>query len=200
MKIDEIKAYLEANKDSKEVQDFIGTFAKPVDFETAKKFIESDPDGKKYLQSYADGRVTKGIETWQANNLPKVLDSERAKWKAEFAPEDTPDQKRIKEMEKTLAAMKAETEAATKKAERERRVNMATKLLSEKKVPADYAEWLVDESDEATQEKTNKYADWFIKQINSATEERLKKTGGHVPPRPIGEPQKGGIGFTYEKT
>ena len=97
-KFEEIPEYLEKNKDSEEVKGFI-TKLNPLSTlteETANSFIETNA----ILKSHRDKFTTAGIETFKKNNLQKSIDEAVEKVKLELNPEETPEQKRIKELEK----------------------------------------------------------------------------------------------------
>jgi hypothetical protein len=68
--LDEVKSYFEANQENEEVKGYIKGL---ISLDGVKSFLEANDDGKRYLNSYADSKVTKGIETFKQNNLSKWL-------------------------------------------------------------------------------------------------------------------------------
>jgi len=119
--LEQLKALLEQGKDDKEVQAYLGEFKK-VGKDDVTKFLASD-EGKKILQPINDEFFTKGLKTWQDNNLSKIKDDAVAASKNE-----TPDQKEIREMRESL---NSEKKARVKEAIKNKVLQtLATKGLS----------------------------------------------------------------------
>jgi hypothetical protein len=93
--LEQLKALLEQAKDDKDVQTFLGEFKK-IGKDDVAKFLVTD-EGKKILQPINDEFFTKGLKTWQDNNLSKIKDDAVAASKNE-----TPEQKEIREMRESL--------------------------------------------------------------------------------------------------
>jgi len=93
--IEQLKALLEQAKDDKDVQAFLGELRK-IGKDDVAKFLVTD-EGKKILQPINDEFFTKGLKTWQDNNLSKIKDDAVAASKNE-----TPGQKEIREMRESL--------------------------------------------------------------------------------------------------
>ena len=62
-------------------------------------------EGQKLIQPKLDKYFNKGLETWKQNNLEKLIDEEIAK----RYPEETPEMRRIKELEQKLAEKERES-------------------------------------------------------------------------------------------
>ena len=45
-----------------------------LNVETVKAFLESSEEGKKFIQSYSDAKVTKALKTYETETLPKLVD------------------------------------------------------------------------------------------------------------------------------
>jgi len=93
--LEQLKALLDQAKDDKDVQAYLGEFKK-VGKDDVTKFLATD-EGKKILQPINDEFFTKGLKTWQDNNLSKIKDDAVAASKNE-----TPEQKEIREMRESL--------------------------------------------------------------------------------------------------
>jgi hypothetical protein len=124
-----LKAYL---KDDVKAEDFAkdatAIFTKWLETEAGKGFL-TDEAVKKLYQPEIDRQVSKALETFQAKTMPeKIKEAVEAKIK-ELNPEETPEQKRIRELEERQKQLE-------KQNQRERLKNYALKLLTEKKLDA----------------------------------------------------------------
>lgn len=81
-------------------------------------------------------------QTWQEKELPKILDEERQRIRAELNPEETPEQKRLRELEQKLA------DKERKESEYERRRALRQQY---KDVAPDVAERLYSLDDESVE-------------------------------------------------
>ena len=104
MNIEEIKSYLEENKESEEVKGLITGLQKPMDLEAVKGYLEKEADGIAYLQSYTDKKVTQGITSYKANNMQRLIEEEIAKRN----PQKTPEQIKMEELQRKIEAMEHE--------------------------------------------------------------------------------------------
>ena len=104
MDLAEIQSFIEANKEDANVKKFIETL-NPVSMERVKGYLEQNEEGKKYLNSFADARVTAGVETFKKNSLPKLIDEEIGK----RFPAVTEEQKKMKELEQKLQDLHRES-------------------------------------------------------------------------------------------
>lgn len=86
--------------------------ANPLANVTEEGFTEQ-LKGNKSLQKIMDARVTRGIETWQKNNLDKLYQERYAK----EHPDETPEQKRIAALEIEVRESKASAAAAKVKSD-----------------------------------------------------------------------------------
>lgn len=164
MTLEEIKAYLEANKDTEEVKNYLAGLSKPTP-EGVAAFLES-PDGKKLLQPKLDQHFTKGLETWKSNNLSGLLDEEIKK---KF-PGETEEQKRLRNLEDELAK------------ERQARVkselhNKATTLATQKGLPVDLAAYFVGQDEDTTVNNLTALENIWQQNIQKAVEEKFKESG-----------------------
>lgn len=72
-------------------------FEKDLTLDDVKSFIDTNDDGKKYLESYGDKRVTDGIKTWKDKNLQTLINDEVLK---ATGKKKTPEQLKMEELEK----------------------------------------------------------------------------------------------------
>ncbi|WP_026887716.1 DUF4355 domain-containing protein [Clostridium beijerinckii] len=144
-------------------------FEKDLTIDDVKNFLDSNEDGKKYLQQYGDTRVTDGIKSWQKNNLQKLIDDAVSKTN----PQETPEQKMIRELQEKF-------EQSEKQRTQETLRNKALKVATEKKLPGDLIDYLIGQDEETTLKNLDNFNDIYSKTISQAIEEKLK--GGYKPP------------------
>jgi len=111
-------------------------------------------EGQKLMQPKLDKYFNKGLETWKQNNLEKLIDEEIAK----RYPEETPEMRKIKELEQKLA--EKEREAVRK----------------ELTIKADLATYFIAENEELTIENIEKFDSAYKSHLDNAVIERTKGT------------------------
>jgi len=177
MELKEALELIKTNIEAPEVKEFTSKFnpLATVTKDNVGEFVEKND----IFKSYRDSFHTKGLETWKANNLKKLVDEEIAK----VNPEETPEQKKIRELEQRL-----NEEAAARK--KESLKNLAIKKLSEKKLPVDIVDNLIG-SDEESTEKTLAAYEQVLESYKKTLTEQLLKNNGREPANP--EPVPGMI-------
>lgn len=169
MNLEEIKEFLEQNKDDEEVKAFVQGL-NPINLERVEAFVRTDKEGKSWLDSVKDKHFSKALETWKANNLQKLLD-EKIK---ELYPEEDPKDVELKKMKQEIEKMKAETL-------RKELTNKALKVAQEKKLPTDLIDYFIGKDEETTLKNLEVLEQTFNKHIENLIEERLKN--GYKPPK-----------------
>jgi hypothetical protein len=110
MDLNEIKTWIEANKSDASVSQYLEGFnplAALKDPKEAHGLVESHGA----LKAYRDSFVTRSLDTYREKTLPGLIDEEMKK----RHPEETPEQKRIRELElKIEAKERREQESARK--------------------------------------------------------------------------------------
>lgn len=165
--LDEVKKFLEENKENEEVKAFIGELS-AVSADKVEGFLETD-EGKRLIQPRLDSHFTKGLETWKANNLDALVD---AKVK-ELYPEETEEQKRIRKLEKELEDQKTA-------AQREKLLNKAVSYASEKQLPADVVEFFIGEDEESTMKNLGAFEEKYNAALQKAIESKFQENGRDV--------------------
>lgn len=170
MELKEALELIGKNLEAPEVKEFTTKFnpLATVTKDNVGEFVEKND----VLKSYRDSFHTKGLETWKANNLKKLVDEEIAK----ANPQETPEQKKIRELEARL-----NEEAVARK--KESLKNLAIKKLSEKKLPVDIVDNLIG-SDEESTEKTLAAYEQALESYKKALTEQLLKNNGRDPINP----------------
>jgi len=140
-------ALLAAAKDNTEVAAAVGEVFKQADFsvEDFKKFAET-ADGRKFIDSIADARATKGLETFKTGTMKELLKTETEKAIEEFKKSSgitlSDDQKQINELRKQQAALQAELASSKLATSRE-------SLLSRSKVPAEFRNFITGSDEDS---------------------------------------------------
>ncbi|AGF28226.1 MULTISPECIES: DUF4355 domain-containing protein [Bacillus amyloliquefaciens group] len=165
--LDEVKKFLEENKENEEVKAFVGELS-AVSADKVEGFLETD-EGKRLIQPRLDSHFTKGLDTWKANNLDALVD---AKVK-ELYPEETEEQKRIRKLEKELEDQKTA-------AQREKLLNKAVSYASEKQLPADVVEFFIGEDEESTMKNLGAFEEKYNAALQKAIESKFQENGRDV--------------------
>lgn len=168
MDFNEVKQFIEANKDNDEVKNYIGGF---ITSDRVSQFLEQE-EGKKLLQPKLDSYFSKGLDTWKGNNLEKLLDEEIKK---RFPEKD------VKDIE--LEKVKAELENIKAQALRKELTNKALLVADEKKLPKDLVDYFIGNDEEITTKNLEKLESVFSKHVETLVQERLKIDHSYTPPK-----------------
>lgn len=166
MTLDEVKQFLEENKDTDEVKQFLAGFRPGLEE------ILKTPDVLKAL----DQRVSQGINTYKEKTLPGLVEAEKKKLIDTMNPTETPEMKLIKELQQKLADKeKAELRGSQK--------NKVLKVLTDKQLAefADLADLVVADNDEETDKRSAAFTDALSKYEQRIREGILKEHGTQVP-------------------
>lgn len=126
--------------------------------------------GKKFIQPKMDRYFNKGLESWKSNHLESLINQEVA---TRF-PAETPEQKRIRELEQKL-------EAQSKETLRKELTLKAQSFASELGLPAQFANYFVADTEEATRESISKFNDVYKESLNAAIVDATKGATPTVP-------------------
>ena len=168
MTLEELKKFIEENKDNKEIQDYLkGLF--PLTPEGVTAFLATE-DGKKILQPKLDTHFTKGLETWKEKTLPNLIEEEIKK---KF-PGETEEQKRLRKLEEELAN---ERQARVKS----ELVNKATTLATQKGLPVEIVSYFVGQDEDSTTNNLTALESIWQQNLEKAVEAKFKESG-RTPP------------------
>ncbi|WP_144487699.1 MULTISPECIES: DUF4355 domain-containing protein [Bacillus] len=167
MNIEEIKQFLEQNKENEEVKAFVGELS-AVSADKVKGFLETE-EGKKLLQPRLDQHFTKSLDTWKENNLEKIVEDEVSKRN----PSKTPEQLEVEKLRKEIEAEKAARN-------RETLVNKALKAADEKKLPKDVIDFFIGENEDSTLENLSKLEESFNAAVQAAVDVKFKESGREI--------------------
>lgn len=167
MNLEEIKKFLEENKEDAEVQAFLKELSRPTE-ESVKEFLDSY-QGKKVLQPYLDRHFTKSLETWKQNNLEKLIDEEIKK----RFPEKTPEQIEIEKLQRQIQDLE-------KQRQREALVNKALKVAKEKDLPTDLIDFFVADDEDTTMKNLERYEQSYRAYAQKEIEAKFKEYGRQI--------------------
>ncbi|WP_375106059.1 DUF4355 domain-containing protein [Lysinibacillus fusiformis] len=140
--------------------------------ESVQSFLNDNDEGKKWLQSFADTRVTDAIKTYETKTFPKKLEDEISK---RYPPES--------EEAKQLRELKAQFEQSQKEAAREKLVNQALSTATEKSLPAKLVEFFVGDDVEKTTTNLGIFEAEFNAAVQAEVDKRFKDGGTSPPPK-----------------
>ncbi|NFR85677.1 DUF4355 domain-containing protein [Clostridium botulinum] len=146
-------------------------FKKDLTLDEVKNFVESSDDGKKYLQTYGDKRVTDGIKTWKDKNLQTLINDEVLK---ATGKKKTPEQIKIEELEKQFNEQKA-------KAERAETVAKYKDVLAEKKIPMEMIDYFLTDNEETTNTRIDNFSTYVNDMVNNGVKDKMAD-GSYTPP------------------
>ena len=167
MTLEEVKQFIEENKGDEQVQSYLQGL---TTVEGVKDFTKNNPEGVRWLDSEKDKHSSKSLETWKSNNLESIIEEEVNKRN----PQETPEQKRIRELEEKIA----ETEQAAK---RDKLLNKAVSVASEKGLPTDIVSFFVGEDEDTTVQNLESFKEKYDAAIQSQIDAKFKENGRDVP-------------------
>jgi len=175
MTLEEIKAWLEENKETDEVKTFIESLSNGSHEITSEEFmtyIQSENGEalfqaamKPFLEKEGDRRATDAVKKYERDTLPKKVDTEVAKKIREINPPESEEQREIRE----LTARFEDSENARK---RDKLMFEVLKKAEEKGVPA----WIIENAGYETLDEFTEYID----RLSAYHVERDKKTVNDV--------------------
>lgn len=170
MEFKEVKDYIEQNKETEDVKLYLQEFS-PLTVEGVKDYLNTNQEGKSWLDSIKDKHLSKGIETWKTNNIENLIGEEV---KRRFPEKDEKDI----EVEK----LRSEVQKMQLEKQREALTNKAMKIANEKHLPINLVDFFIGENEENTTKNLSVLEEIFSKSVQSEVEKRLKGDG-YTPPR-----------------
>jgi hypothetical protein len=165
VELKDVLDFLKANASNKEVMDSIGEALPEPNSEDIQgivtSYLSETPEGKTYLQSITDKRVTDGIKTYKEKHFDNDY---LEKYNKEHPPE-TPEQKEIRDL-------RIEQRKIITDIEKERQTTKALKILAEKGLPID----LLNLSSWDSDESVNANIDLITTKLKNYFEDGVKKS------------------------
>jgi hypothetical protein len=171
MNLEEIKQFLEQNKENQDILGVVKEYApqQEIGLEDVQKLVNEKENFKSWINSEKDKHFSKGLETWKEKTMPSILDEEIKKRFPEADPKDIENQKllaRIEKMERDNLRDKLKNHALT--------------VASEKKIPNKIIDFFIGDDEEATVSNLGVFEEAMESYIKSRVDERLGST--HQPP------------------
>lgn len=151
--------------------------------EDAAAFIEKNTFVKAELDSKISKSVDNALERFKESKLPGLLDDEREKIRKELDPDETPEQKEIRELREQLQKNESERAIDKRKADLRKKAN-------ELKYDPDRAEGLFIYGEDA-EKVLEKEVEYFQSQLKSGIEQVIKEKYGDTPPPTKGQKTDG---------
>ncbi len=179
MTLEEVKQFLEENKDKEEVQVFLEGLKPKIDVQEIEKLAQGDESIKSWLDSLKDKHLSKGLETWKENNLQGLID-EKVR---ELNPEKTPQEIELEKIKQQLAKMEREKVYEELK-------NKALTVATEKGIPTTLIDHFIGEDEDSTLRNLEKFQETMNTFIQGQVEKRLKDNDYKPPAGGEGAPSK----------
>lgn len=170
MTFEEIKQWIEANKETVEVKSYVDSFKVEPTLEVFKEKIITDNSFTSFMDSEKDKHLTKGIETFKSNHLEKLVD---AQIKERF-PEQDPKDVQISEMNQRIDKMQ-------KDSDRKELTNLALKTVTDKKLPTELVDLLVSSDETTTLKNIESFETIFRDRMENMVTEKMKNSSYEPP-------------------
>lgn len=169
MDLEQVKQFLDENKDDTAVASYLGELRQPT-AQDIEGYLDT-AEGQKLLQPRLDSYFTKGLNSWKEKTLPNVIEDELKKRN----PEMTEEQRRINDLEKKL-------EEQIKTAQREKVRNAAISHASSKDLPfkSDFLDYFIADDEETTLKNLSAVEEQFQSAVQKAVESKFKNGGREV--------------------
>ncbi|MCI1590380.1 capsid assembly scaffolding protein Gp46 family protein [Heyndrickxia oleronia] len=177
MDLAKVKEFIEANKESDEVKEYLQGFVKEPSVDEILGKFESDESLKKWLESEKDKHFAKGLSTFKEKTMPKLIEDEIAK---RNPSNKSPEQLKVEEALKEIERWKTKTI-------REAVKNEALKFSTDNKLPSEIIEFFItlekedDEegtkSKESTMSNLTKLKEVWANHLQQSVTERMKSNG-----------------------
>lgn len=183
MKIEEIKQFIEENKEDEGVQNLLKEYStKP----SAENLFTDYPEIKKEF----DRQVSKAVDKHDKEKVPELV---QKRLQEEMEKEDNPLKAEVKNIRNELEDWKKKAEEAERAKKREEIKNKAQQKVSEKGLPADMIDFLVTDDEESTEENLKRFEESLEKYSNKIKESVYNNKNTDVPGKdknstPSGEP------------
>lgn len=178
MNINEIKEYLDTNKENSEVKEFIQSFQVPLTRDIVENWTK-EGEGRSWRDSvcdiYSDKAVktakAHAVESFKKNELPKIIEDELKKKSNEGK---TPEQIEAEEWRRKAEALEKEKAKAELS-------NKYTKILGEKGYTPDLVEFCFDEKEDEFNAKLDKISKLIDSSVEVQVKEKLGQSNYELP-------------------
>jgi len=164
------------NKTEDGVMDMLDPVIPKFGFDDAKKLVEETDEGKQFLNSFADSRVSKAVETAVSNfkekSMPEILNSEIEKAKEALLVEHkiklSPEEQRIKKLEEETEKIRYENK------QKDLLMHKLDKL-SETGLPREFMNYISGDSKEDIETNVKNFQELFSSKVSEVTKAEVDK-------------------------
>ena len=143
--------------------------------EELKVIINENEGFKAWLSSEKDRHFSTSLNTWKENNLSKEVDKEISK----RYPEETAEQKKLRDLELKLQAMEQESKMKEIKAN-------TMKVINDKQLDSEILDFVLSDNEEVTIAKIDKFEGLIERLANKRLEEKYKNANT-TPSQSVGQ-------------
>lgn len=138
--------------------------------EDFQKYANENEEVAQWLQSQKDSFFSKSLETWKANNLQTIIDKKIE----ELNPNETPEQKQVRELRQQLQSMEQQSKMKEIRGD-------AIAYASEQNIPTSLVERFLGDDIEATKANLDGLKGTLESYIQAEVNNRLKGMGTPPP-------------------
>ena len=169
MELKDVQEFLLNNEQDEMVKEYLEGLRKPT-LEGIQQLVTTDEGIKKWFDSEKDRHFDKGLSTWMEKTFPSKMEEEIKK----RFPEETEEQKIIRELQQEKAALLAEKQLDQVKIK-------AHSYATENKLPLAFVDMVISSDEESTMGKLATFQEHFEPYIKEQVEKRLGENS-YTPP------------------
>jgi len=169
MDLQEIKTFLEENKEDESVKDFAKSFA------PTKESLLEDEEIKKAISQMADSEASRQVDAFKKNKLNSLVEEEVNKTLKQRETK-TPEQIEKEELKAAVQALVKERDLEKASRLREANKNKALQLLGEKKLPTKMVDYFVNEEEELTIKAVETFVSMMDEYTSAVKQSIVKST------------------------
>ena len=143
--------------------------------EELKNIINENEGFKAWLSSEKDRHFSTSLNTWKENNLSKEVDKEISK----RYPEETAEQKKLRDLELKLQAMEQESKMKELKAN-------PMRVINDKQLDSEILDFVLSDNEETTIANIDKFEGLVERLANKRLEEKYKNANT-TPSQSVGQ-------------
>ena len=143
--------------------------------EELKNIINENEGFKAWLSSEKDRHFSTSLNTWKENNLSKEVDKEISK----RYPEETAEQKKLRDLELKLQAMEQESKMKEIKAN-------TMRVINDKQLDSEILDFVLSDNEETTIANIDKFEGLIDRLANKRLEEKYKNANT-TPSQSVGQ-------------
>lgn len=169
MELKDVQEFLSENAQDSAVKEYLEGLRKPT-LEGIKSLVTSDESIKKWFDSEKDRHFDKGLSTWMEKTFPVKMEEEIKK----RFPDETEDQKKIRELQQQNATLLEEKVLADVRIK-------AQSYATENKLPMAFVDMVISADESSTMDKLAKFQEHLEPYIKEQVEKQISDNS-YTPP------------------